>query len=112
MTPLARARCRVTGHTGDWALPDAACIRVRVCQRCGDVTRSQEHTWSASRYLTGGRCEQERRCERCRVTETRVLHQWGPWRYTGPDSLLLELRQQRFCGRCGTQEQADFERAF
>lgn len=67
MAGMARARCRVVGHTGDWSHPDAECIRVRVCKHCGDVAREQEHTWSAFRYVAPGRCDQERRCERCRA---------------------------------------------
>jgi hypothetical protein len=35
---LARTCCRVAGHTGDWTYPDERCIRVRMCQRCGQVT--------------------------------------------------------------------------
>ena len=108
----SQIRCRVTGHTGDWAHPDAQCVRVRVCTRCGEVTRRQEHTWSAFGYLGHGRCEQERRCERCRATETRMLHAWGPWRYVGPDSLLLKLHQSHVCARCGAVEELAFERAF
>jgi hypothetical protein len=43
---LARTCCRVAGHAGDWTYPDERCVRVRMCQRCGDVTSKQEHEWS------------------------------------------------------------------
>jgi len=46
---LARAYCRVAGHTGDWTYPDERCVGVRMCKRCGDVTSKQEHTWSSDR---------------------------------------------------------------
>jgi len=87
-------------------------VRVRVCPRCGDVVRRQQHTWSAYAYGAHHRCEQQRRCERCRATETRVLHVWGPWHYVGPDSFLLKLRQSHVCRRCGLEEHQEFERAF
>ena len=112
MGRLSRTYCQVAGHAGDWTHPDAACVRVRTCRRCGAVSTRQEHTWTEFTYLAADRCEQERRCQRCRTVESRVLHRWGPWRYVGPDSFLLKLRQSHTCGRCGAEEQADFERAF
>jgi len=96
---LARARCRVAGHTGDWTYPDEQCVRVQMCQRCGQVTSKQEHTWSAFGYLAASRCEQERRCDRCGAVESRVLHSWGPWLY-GLDNYF----QFHICGRCGAEE--------
>jgi ribosomal protein L40E len=72
----------------------------------------QEHAWNAFGYVAPGRCEQERRCRRCGATESRVLHSWGPWRYVGPDRFLLRLHQVHVCGRCGAEEQTEFERAF
>jgi ribosomal protein S27AE len=101
----------VIGHTGDWASPDAECVRVRRCERCGDVTAEQTHTWSAFGYVAPHRCEQERRCQRCGATEFRVLHEWGPWSYVGPDQFVLELHQVHTCGRCGAEEKTEFERA-
>ena len=94
---LARTYCRVAGHTGDWTYPDAQCVRVRMCKRCGEVTSKQEHTWSAFGYVAASRCEQERRCERCGTIESRVLHRWGPWLYVGN----YDARQFHICGRCG-----------
>ena len=96
---LARTSCRVAGHTGDWMYPDAQCVRVRRCKRCGEVTSKQEHEWSAFGYVATGRCEQERRCDRCGAIESRVLHSWGPWLY-GLDSYV----QFHLCGRCGAEE--------
>ena len=69
---LARTCCRVAGHAGDWTYPDERCVRVRMCQRCGDVTSKQEHEWSAFGYLAASRCEQERRCHRCGAIESRI----------------------------------------
>ena len=96
---LARTYCRVAGHTGDWMYPDARCVRVRRCKRCGDVTSKQEHTWSAFGYVATSRCEQERRCDRCGAVESRVLHRWGPWLY-GLDNWF----QFHICDRCGAEE--------
>jgi hypothetical protein len=100
---LVKASCRVAGHTGDWTYPDARCVRVRRCKRCGEVTSKQEHTWSAFEYAATGPCEQERRCDRCGALEPCVLHSWGPWRYVGPDDCQL-VRQFHTCGRCGAKE--------
>jgi len=66
----------VTGHTGDWTYPDERCVRVRMCQRCGEITSKQEHTWSPFEYVTATRCEQERRCDWCGAAESRVQHSW------------------------------------
>ena len=96
---LAGICCRVVGHTGDWTYPDAQCVRVRMCKRCGQVISKQEHAWSAFGYLAAGRCEQERRCERCGAVESRVLHSWGPWLY-GLDNYF----QSHICDRCGAEE--------
>ena len=82
---LARTSCRVVGHTGDWTYPDERCVRVRMCERCGEVTKRQEHTWTAFEYVANKRCEQERRCDRCGAVESRVVHQWGPWLYVGTE---------------------------
>ena len=100
---LARTCCRVAGHTGTWTYPDERCIRVRMCQRCGQVTSKQEHEWSAFGYLAAGRCEQQRRCDRCNAIESRVLHSWGPWLY-GTDNYLNGPCSFHVCGRCGAQE--------
>lgn len=97
---LARTYCRVAGHTGDWTYPDERCVRVRMCQRCGDVITKREHTWSQFGYLAASRCEQERRCNRCGAIESRVLHSWGPWLYVG----TYDARQFHTCGRCGAKE--------
>ena len=86
---LARTCCQVVGHTGDWTYPDERCVRVRMCERCGEITSKQEHTWAAFEYLAADRCEQERRCDRCGAVESRVLHRWGPWLYVGPDAQLF-----------------------
>jgi hypothetical protein len=96
---LARTWCRVAGHTGEWTYPDERCVRVRMCQRCGQVTSKQEHAWGAFGYLAASRCEQERRCDRCGAVESRVLHSWGPWLY-GLDNYF----QFHICGRCGAEE--------
>jgi hypothetical protein len=96
---LARAHCRLTGHTGDWTCPDERCIRIRMCQRCGEITSKQEHTWSPFEYVAATRCEQERRCDRCGAAESRVQHSWGPWRYVGE----RDARQFTTCGRCGAE---------
>ncbi len=109
---LARTRCRMMGHAGNWTYPDAGCAQVLVCKRCGDVTSRQAHTWSPFTYVAADRCDQERRCERCGATESDVVHAWGPWRYVGPDSFLKKLRQVHICRRCGLEEQQEFERAF
>ena len=101
---LARTCCRVAGHTGAWTYPDERCVRVRMCQRCGQVTSKQEHAWSAFGYLAADRCDQERRCDWCGAVESRVLHSWGPWRYIGPDNFAMVHRQFRTCGRCGAKE--------
>jgi hypothetical protein len=92
--------CRVAGHTGEWTYPDERCVRVRMCNRCCEVTSKQEHTWSAFGYLTTGRCEQQRRCQWCGAVESRVLHRWGPWLYVGS----YDARQFHTCGRCGAKE--------
>ena len=76
---LARTYCRVAGHTGDWTYPDAQCVRVRMCKRCGEVTSKQEHTWSAFGYVAASRCEQERRCQRCGAIESRAPDRRGRW---------------------------------
>ena len=96
--------CRVAGHTGDWTYPDAQCVRVRMCKRCGEVTSKQEHAWSAFGYVAAGRCEQERRCQRCGAVESRVLHRWGPWLYVGN----YDARQFHICGRCGAKERTRY----
>jgi hypothetical protein len=96
---LARARCRVTGHAGGWTYPGDRCVRIRMCQRCGEVTSKQEHTWSPFEYVAAARCEQERRCDRCGAAESRVQHSWGPWRYVGE----RDARQFTTCGRCGAE---------
>jgi hypothetical protein len=98
---LARTCCRVVGHTGDWTYPDERCVRVRVCQRCGEVTHKQEHTWTAFEYVATKRCEQERLCDRCGAVESRVMHEWGPWVYVGTEQ---HFRQCRTCRRCGDEE--------
>jgi hypothetical protein len=54
---LARTYCRVFGHTGDWTYPDERCARVRICERCREVTNKQEHTWTAFEYVANKRCE-------------------------------------------------------
>jgi hypothetical protein len=97
---LASLICRVAGHTGEWTYPDERCVRVRMCNRCGEVTSKQEHTWSAFGYLTTGRCEQQRRCQWCGAVESRVPHRWGPWLYVGS----YDARQFHTCGRCGAKE--------
>ena len=74
---LARTYCAVVGHTGDWTYPDERCVRVRTCERCGEVTRKQEHTWTAFEYVETHGCEQARRCDRCRAVESRLVHVWG-----------------------------------
>jgi hypothetical protein len=96
---LTRTHCRVIGHTGDWTYPDGRCVRVRMCQRCGEVTSKQEHTWSPFEYLAAKQCEQERRCERCDAVESRVQHNWGPWRYASEH----DTRQSTTCRRCGAE---------
>src|SRR5208282_2742194 len=96
---LARTYCRVVGHTGDWTYPDARCVRVRICKRCGDVTNKQEHTWNAFEYVATSRCEQERRCHLCGAIESRV----GPWLYAGTNPIYV-VRQFQTCGRCGAEE--------
>ena len=101
---LARTYCRVAGHSGDWTYPDAQCVRVRMCKRCGEVTSKQEHTWSAFGYVAASRCEQERRCQRCGTIELRVLHRWGPWLYVGN----YDARQFHICGRCGAKERTRY----
>ena len=98
---LARTRCRVVGHTGDWTHPDERCVRVRICERCGEVTNKQEHTWTAFAYVADNRCEQERRCNRCGAVESRVVHQWGPWQYVGTEQ---HFRQRHTCRRCDAEE--------
>ena len=98
---LARTHCRVVGHTGDWTYPDERCIRVRICERCGDVTKKPEHAWTAFEYVSPKRCEQERRCNRCRAIESRVVHEWGPWVYVGTEQ---HFRQAHTCRRCGAEE--------
>jgi hypothetical protein len=108
---LARTSCRVAGHIGDWTYPDAPCVRVRRCKRCGEVTSKQEHAWSAFGYVATGRCEQERRCDRCGAMGSRVLHSWGPWLYVGPDDSEL-VRQSHTCGRCGAEEHTRYFPAF
>jgi hypothetical protein len=112
MSRLASAYCRILGHTGEWSLPDTRCVRTQSCPRCGHTRSQQAHTWTAFEYVAADRCNQERRCDRCGATETRALHRWGPWRYVGRDSVLLKLRQVRTCGRCGVDEEQEFERAF
>ena len=112
MGRLARACCRLFGHTGDWSHPDTRCVRVRRCPRCGEARSEQTHRWTAWEYVEAGRCVQQRRCDRCGATEARDWHQWGPWRYVGRDSVLLKLHQVRTCGRCRVEEQQEFERAF
>lgn len=96
---LARAHCRVTGHTGDWTYPDERCVRIRMCQRCGEITSKQEHAWSPFEYATETRCEQERRCDRCGAAESRVQHSWGPWRYASE----RDASQSTTCRRCGAE---------
>ena len=109
---LARTCCRVAGHTGVWTYPDEQCTRVRMCQRCGQVTTKQEHTWGgAFGYVAADRCEQERRCDRCGVVESRVLHNWGRWLYVGPDDCQL-IRQFHTCGRCGAKEHTRYFPAY
>ena len=109
---LARTCCRVAGHTGEWTYPDEQCTRVRMCQRCGQVTSKQEHTWGgAFGYVGADRCEQERRCDRCGAAESRVLHSWGPWLYVGPDDCQL-IRQFHTCGRCGAKEHTRYFPAY
>ena len=98
---LARTYCRVVGHTGDWTYPDERCVRVRMCERCGEVTNKQEHTWTAFEYVANKRCEQERRCDRCGAVESRVVHEWGSWLYAGTEQ---HFRQCRTCRRCGEEE--------
>lgn len=98
---LGRACCRVVGHAGDWTYPDDRCVRVRVCERCGEVTDRQEHTWTAFTYAASDRCDQERRCERCGAVESRSVHEWGPWRYVGTEQ---HFRQCHRCRRCGAEE--------
>ena len=71
-----------------------------MCERCGEVTNKQEHTWTAFEYVETNRCEQERRCDRCRAVESRVVHEWGPWLYVG----TYDARQFHICGRCGAKE--------
>ena len=112
MSRLAKAYCRVFGHTGEWSPPDTRCCRVQICSRCGYTRSQQAHTWTTFEYLASDRCDQERRCGRCGTLETRAMHAWGPWRYVGKDSFLLKLRQVRTCRRCGVEEQQEFERAF
>jgi hypothetical protein len=96
---LARTHCRVTGHTGVWTYPDERCVRIRMCQRCGEITSKQEHTWSPFEYVTATQCEQERRCDRCGATESRVQHSWGSWRYASEH----DSRQSTTCRRCGAE---------
>jgi ribosomal protein L37E len=96
---LARTHCRLTGHTGDWTYPDGRCVRIRMCQRCGEITSKQEHTWSPFEYVAAARCEQERRCDRCGAAESRVQHSWGPWRYASEH----DSRQATTCRRCGAE---------
>ena len=96
---LARACCRVTGHTGDWTYPDERCVRFRMCTRCGQVTSNQEHAWGAFGYLAAGRCEQERRCQHCGAIESRIAHSWGPFLY-GTDNYFVFC----VCDRCGAEE--------
>jgi len=91
----------VVGHTGDWTYPDERCVRVRTCERCGEVTRKQEHTWTAFEYVETHGCEQERRCDRCRAVESRLVHVWGPWLYVGTEQ---HFRQSHTCRRCGAEE--------
>ena len=81
---LARAHCRVTGHTGDWTYPDGQCVRIRMCQRCGEITSKQEHAWSPFEYVAAARCEQERRCDRCGAqAKTRVTLHAGELLFCG-----------------------------
>ena len=109
---MRAAYCRVVGHTGEWGYADAACVQERVCTRCGRTTSKQAHTWTEFDYVAADRCDQQRRCQRCGEIESRVVHVWGPWRYVGPDSFVLKLHQVHTCGRCGKEEQLEFERAF
>jgi diacylglycerol O-acyltransferase len=112
MGMLSTIRCRIGGHAGTWTEPGTDCARTRTCERCGQVSTEQQHSWTAFTYDAHTSCEQERHCERCGSTGSRVLHSWGPWRYNGPDSFLLKLHQTHTCARCGAEEQQDVERAF
>jgi hypothetical protein len=58
---LASLICRVAGHIGKWTYPDERCVRVRMCNRCGEITSKREHTWGAFGYVATGRCEQQSR---------------------------------------------------
>jgi len=56
---LARTCCRVAGHAGDWTYPDERCVRVRMCQRCGDVT--SKHADRRAARTRGARPARDRR---------------------------------------------------
>jgi hypothetical protein len=105
MSVLAKARCSVGRHSGEWSHPDGQCTIVRTCDSCGEVESETRHVWLPFEYTAPDRCDQSHRCERCGATELRVCHTWGPWRYS---NLEFNSPQERVCRRCHQVERTRY----
>jgi hypothetical protein len=105
MSVLARGRCLVGRHSGEWSLPDGRCTTHRTCDSCGEVEAETLHVWGPFDYIAPDRCDQSHRCERCGAAEFRVRHEWGPWLYA---NLEQNAPQERVCKRCHEAERTRY----
>jgi hypothetical protein len=101
MSVLARVKCAVGKHSGEWSRPGSRCEISRVCDSCGTLEVRVPHVWGQFVYLEADQCDQARRCQRCGSTETRSGHQWGPWLYLNTE---FNSPQFRSCRRCHRSE--------
>ena len=105
MSVLAKARCKVGQHSGEWSNSDGRCTTLRTCESCGKVEAKTVHVWGPFDYAAPDRCDQRRRCERCGAAEFQVQHEWGPWLYC---NLERTSPQERVCKRCHEAERTRY----
>src|SRR4051794_37534882 len=58
MSVLAKTKCKVGGHSGEWSLLDGRCTSFRTCDSCGKLEARALHAWGAFDYVAPGRCDQ------------------------------------------------------
>jgi hypothetical protein len=105
MSLLAKARCTVGRHSGEWSHRGSRCEIARVCDSCGKREEQTHHVWGPFAYLNADQCDQTRRCERCGSTESRSVHEWGSWLYLNGE---FNSGQFHTCQRCHQTERTTY----
>lgn len=98
---LARLKCGIGSHSGEWSDLNTQCTMVRLCIRCGTESQRTAHPWGSFEFTGSNNCEQERVCRHCGKVEMRTAHPWIAWEYDSPRS----CNEARRCPRCDSREE-------